>query len=524
MNGGREVSLFNDESGDGNVTSQASSSRNKSSVDFPSNFEYEIDSEESDGEVPPNVTPIRCMSVARAAGSRDSTPASVAPAVGSRDSTPLVDVAISSPLSTFAVSAGSTPEAQGVNASANGSASRPPNTVASIAAEDFLWDSAESFEGKTCLEIYDAMMIAKLPDAIQKKLGRNRLGTALNKIIEKFCECPAYSNHMKLAHKQLGKRSNKAFKTAQREIWATLRTPAEKNLCVLIREEWRLIEEELRPIERSDNDNMLVRIAHFVVVPDTRTILESIHAGDGANEGKERLALDMKARRELWRNLLTKFNDTTWGPDNRCVTNNFPDNILVNHLHPEEVTPLQTVDQLRDKWNELKGKYTVLHRNYHASGNNEEGADHMVGDSIFLKNFANNSSAMLYVHMLWNRELPSFCTRIVPVDHMIDTSNVALSHKKVADSSAQKKSNSVSLTDVVTIIKGVFKESDSPSVELHHEKEAAANAISSQMSLLDKQINHLETRVEKATDPTQKAQFEAALSRKIAELDALSMK
>jgi len=82
---------------------------------------------------------------------------------------------------------------------------------------------------------------------------------------------------------QLPKRQNKGFKKVQRDIWDGLHYPAEVVLNELLKDEWNCIQDEIIPMQRNENENIMARLAHFVIAPDTRLLLETIYAGDGAS-------------------------------------------------------------------------------------------------------------------------------------------------------------------------------------------------------------------------------------------------
>lgn len=152
--------------------------------------------------------------------------------------------------------------------------------------------------------------------------------------------------------------------------------------------------------------NLRARVATLAVNAKPKEILIKIYGGL-----KSRSSLDDKSQRfpALWQDLADIFNSSEYVPivhgvtDTRCNT--------VDCSQPP-ATPWAP-EKLRSIWNAIRTKYTVTHDNYHRSGLMTEGEDHAEGDDEFFSKFSSEDEVMLFIHLLWGREPPSFCSRLL---------------------------------------------------------------------------------------------------------------
>lgn len=166
--------------------------------------------------------------------------------------------------------------------------------------------------------------------------------------------------------------------------------------------------------------NLLARVSCLINDPDSRNILDTIFAGVSKDE--RRKCLDDKTTRNpaLWDDLACIFNHENFAPENEI------DDERLANIDPSK-PPLTkwSGTELRTTFSKLRSVMTIKTRNFKASGQHEEGADHADGDDQFFGTLDNsdehhakcnkewdwNGSIFLFIYIQYGRSPPHFVTR-----------------------------------------------------------------------------------------------------------------
>lgn len=166
--------------------------------------------------------------------------------------------------------------------------------------------------------------------------------------------------------------------------------------------------------------NLRARIALLYVEPRARETLERIFAGD-----QSRAALDDPSQRRtaLWESLVTNYVlNPDWKPlemQNEYVEDavtyyEFPN---PNQMPPTDFT--LTGQELKTMWTRISTDYERCLGNWTKSGQNDPTPRNF--HLNFCAGAGSDDKFNFYVFMIWKKEAPSFCTRLVPTGQEMDT-------------------------------------------------------------------------------------------------------
>lgn len=279
----------------------------------------------------------------------------------------------------------------------------------------------EFWESKSLDNIYD------LWTSKQKGLC---LGIIANKVFKTLKENNFYDGPPKLCHlkKDIHEQKENFLKLCDGgkeivyNILASNEIPA-----VLMTRDTELIVHNVKALGKSTqignkiyDNNVLARIIHLAEAGnDNVSVLEDIFSSmtNIPRAGRRAVLDDPQERSNVKWNLLAEeyINNPEWTP-----VNEFEDQRLNNidpRLPPHE---LYTGQALRTVFSGLKTHFTILSNNYHKSGQLVEGDGE--GDDDFYENFAKTRGGIifLYMHKLWGKFPPKYCTRDLEVQQKCD--------------------------------------------------------------------------------------------------------
>lgn len=204
--------------------------------------------------------------------------------------------------------------------------------------------------------------------------------------------------------------------------------------------------------------NLRARVATLAVADETRKIFEQIYRGITS-----RAELDDKTQRgpALWKEVADIFNSVDYNPAIEGVTDTRCAGIDCSLPPTEAWSP----EKLRSVWNSIRSQYTRAFDNYHKSGMLECNEDFSEGDDEFFQRFAQNDEVLLFIHLLWGREPPSYCTRLLPGANQSEqgiTTPQSTTGGNDSTSGSSKKRNAYNMESMVTQATKMLKETLTP--------------------------------------------------------------
>lgn len=193
-------------------------------------------------------------------------------------------------------------------------------------------------------------------------------------------------------------------------------------------------------------ENLRARVATLGVDDAGKLILGRIYLGV-----QNRQELDDRNQRgsALWKDLVDIFNSEEYTPTNTVQDSRCND---INPSLPPS-TPWQP-EKLRTVFNQLRTKYTQVYDNFKQSGQMEESEDHSEGDDDFFSKYAGGDAVLLFIHILWERDSPAYCTRLLPQSNQTEQ---GISGSSQCSSSRDTPQSATKKRGIEQVVKQVFE-------------------------------------------------------------------